>query len=215
MDAMAQHIATLETRLHSQHKSIEHLKYRNVKLQMQIHQKQRLKSDFLIVFESSNNDNAFLSSMNFDYNSDCPNTQSIKPLTVSQRSRERVIFSRVKDCSYAFAANCNVDEIIGITAKAKAQHKASLGTSRPITLFNVIYRIGGDTMSNAIQSPNIATIVGTDVVFELPALAIPRFNHRIIHSKLHGILVVGGEPMRKDDANRERKQLEKELEAKK
>merc|ERR1712232_1092006 len=57
MDAMEhlfrEQLVKMEKRLHSQSKSIEHLKYRNCKLQMQMHAKQGCANDFLIIFESS------------------------------------------------------------------------------------------------------------------------------------------------------------------
>ena len=181
-ESFKEQIEKLEKKVNLQSKSIEHLRYRNCKLQMQIHQKQTVKDDFLIIFESSDNKHSFITSLNFKYNSSQQNVQLIKPLNYR---KESVIFKRVKDCSYCFAPNVSIDEIIGITSKSKQQHINSCVKTMNscICTFNIVYRIGGDTL-NVAENHNICNILGTDVVFELPQLSIPRFNHQAIYSKV-------------------------------
>ena len=107
----------------------------------------------------------------------------------------------------------NINKIIGITSKSKQQHisQCVCAMNGCICTFNIIYRIGGDTI-DVNENNNICNILGTDVVFQLPQLQIPRFNHRVVYSKIHGLLAVGGEPIKKEDAKRELKEIEKEQE---
>eukprot|EP01083_Nonionella_stella_P011912 33790_1 len=201
---------SMEKKLATASKSIEHLKYRNCKLQMQIHQKHALKDDFFIIFESNENKNSFVCGINFSYNSSVQNMHMVKSLNPR---KDIIIYKRVKDTSYCFAANVLIDKIIGITTKSKQQHIASCvsAMSNCICTFNVMYRVGGDSM-NQTENHNICNILGTDVVFTLPQLLIARFNHRVIYSSIHGILCVGGEPIRKEDARRELEAVDKENE---
>eukprot|EP01084_Bolivina_argentea_P020982 38978_1 len=195
-----------------QNKIIEHLRYRNQKLQMQIHLKETLNFSFLIIFESSTSfKNSFISSINFNYNTSSPNMNLIKPYNKGSINNKNIIFKRVKDCSYAFASSVYIDKIIGITTKSRQQHIQSCVSTlnNCVCKFNIIYRIGGDTR-NVLENNNICNILGTDVVFQLPQLLMPRFNHKIICSKIHGILCVGGEPIKKEHVQNELKEIEKE-----
>eukprot|EP00484_Ammonia_sp_Unknown_P010491 CAMPEP_0197076944 /NCGR_PEP_ID=MMETSP1384-20130603/212367_1 /TAXON_ID=29189 /ORGANISM="Ammonia sp." /LENGTH=786 /DNA_ID=CAMNT_0042515803 /DNA_START=21 /DNA_END=2381 /DNA_ORIENTATION=- len=210
-ESLREELKNLEKKITAQNKSIEHLKYRNSKLQMQIHQKETLRDDFLIVFESDLNKNSFVSSVNFKYNSSMQNHHLIKPLSWN---KEQIIYKRVKDCSYCFGSNVYIDQIIGITSKSKQQHIQSCVStlsSKCICTFNVIYRVGGDTV-DVNENNNICNVLGTDVVFQLPQLLMSRFNHRAVYSKIHGILAVGGEPIKKEDMKKELKQIDKENE---
>jgi len=204
-------VERLEATVSGQQKDIELLKHKNSRLQMQLHTKRNSSGDFLIVFESSQSKTSFVSSLNLEHHS---MTHSVvKPL---ERHKKRpVIFKRVKDCAYAVASNVTIDRVIGITAKAKAQHIAScVGTlSHCVCTFNALYRVGGDTL-DVEENNNICNILGTDVVFALPQLQCPRFNHRIVYSKSHGILAVGGEPIKKGDAKRELKEIQQEAQGK-
>ena len=128
-------------KLIGQNKQIEHLKYRNMKLQMQIHLKQTLSSDFLIIFESGTSfKNSFISSINFNYNKSSQNMNLIKSYNNNSKG---IIFKRVKDCSYTFASNVYIDKIIGITTKSRQQHiQSCISTlNNCICTFNIIYRI--------------------------------------------------------------------------
>ncbi len=187
-----------------------------MKLQMQIHLKQTLSSDFLIIFESGTSfKNSFISSINFNYNKSSQNMNLIKSYNskINGNKNNTIIFKRVKDCSYTFASNVYIDKIIGITTKSRQQHiQSCISTlNNCICTFNIIYRIGGDTI-NINENNNICNILGTDVVFQLPQLLIPRFNHKIIYSKIHGILCVGGEPIKKEHVKVELDLIEKENE---
>ena len=48
------------------------------------------------------------------------------------------------------------------------------------------------------ENNNMCNIVGTDVVFALPQLRVSRFNCHAVYSKTEGLLVVGGEPIKKE-----------------
>ena len=99
----------------------------------------------MLRFESSSRSkNAFVSSLKLEFNS--VNHTVIKPL---DRRKDGIIYKRVKDCAYAVATQVPIDRIIGITAKAKAQHIAScVGTlSHCVCRFNAVYRVGGDTLN--------------------------------------------------------------------
>jgi len=210
-ESLSAKVQELEATVMGQQKAIELLKQKNLKLQMKLHGKRNLRGDFLIIFESSSKSkNAFVSSLKLEYNS--MNHSVVKPL---RRRKDSPIFKRVKDCAYAVASQVAIDRIIGVTAKAKEQHIASCAAvmGQCVCSFTAIYRIGGDTL-NVSENNNICTILGSDTVFPLPQLAIPRFNHRAVYSKTHGLLAVGGEPIRKEDARKELKDIEQETTSK-
>lgn len=210
-ESLSAKVHELEATVVGQQKVIEALKQKNSKLQMKLHGKSTLRGDFLIIFESSTKGkNAFVSSLRLDYNA--MNHSVLKPL---RRGKHSPIFKRVKDCAYAVATQVPIDRIIGVTAKAKEQHIASCACvmSHCVCSFTAIYRIGGDTI-NVSENNNICNLLGSDTVFALPQLQIPRFNHRVVYSKTHGILAVGGEPIRKEDARKELKDIQQEAQSK-
>eukprot|EP00485_Elphidium_margaritaceum_P008449 CAMPEP_0202696160 /NCGR_PEP_ID=MMETSP1385-20130828/9489_1 /ASSEMBLY_ACC=CAM_ASM_000861 /TAXON_ID=933848 /ORGANISM="Elphidium margaritaceum" /LENGTH=732 /DNA_ID=CAMNT_0049352273 /DNA_START=46 /DNA_END=2241 /DNA_ORIENTATION=+ len=207
-----QEITTLEQTVVSQKKTIDHLKYKSVKLQMQVHQKQPIKGDFLIIFESEHQKHSFVCSLNFGYNASHQNSRILK---AQSSRRDHIVYRRIKDCSYCVASNVHIDEIIGITSKAKQQHIQQctpVMSSKCICSFNVVYRIGGDCV-NDTANHNICHVLGTDVEFLLPRMVVPRFNHRVVYSALHGILVVGGEPLKKEHAKSVLQEIVKEKSA--